>query len=136
MCLSTCREKGFHYTGLQWQIECYCGNEPVNGFKWAWLDKCDASCAGNSDQICGGSNAMSLYTTPEIGLDTLCIYDNPSPRRVLNGLSIVGHTNMTIQNCQNVCEGSSLSRKTDNRIYRWYACLYFRFRLFWSTKWR
>ena len=37
MCLSICRDKGFHYSGLQWQIECYCGNEPVNGFEWSWL---------------------------------------------------------------------------------------------------
>jgi len=37
MCLSTCRDKEFRYSGIQWQIECYCGNEPVKGFEWAWL---------------------------------------------------------------------------------------------------
>ena len=63
MCLSTCREKGFAYSGLQWQIECYCGNEPANRFEWAWLKKCDQKCAGNSNQICGGSGAMSVYST-------------------------------------------------------------------------
>ena len=64
LCLSTCREKGYTYSGLQWQIECYCGNGPRENFKWAWFDKCDDKCAGNSDQICGGSNAMSIYSTP------------------------------------------------------------------------
>ena len=62
MCLSFCREHGFSYSGLQWRIECYCGDVPVNGFKWAWSDKCREACAGNSFQVCGGSNAMSVYT--------------------------------------------------------------------------
>ena len=63
LCLATCREKGFAYSGLQWQIECYCGDEPANGFEWAWMNKCNRKCAGNSNQICGGSNAMSVYST-------------------------------------------------------------------------
>ena len=63
MCLTTCREKGFRYSGLQWKIECYCGNEPANGFEWAWLNKCDQKCAGDSNQICGGSNALSVFST-------------------------------------------------------------------------
>ena len=62
MCIATCREEGFEYAGLQWSIECYCGNEPDQGFEWAWLDKCDNNCAGNSRQICGGSSAMSVYS--------------------------------------------------------------------------
>ena len=52
MCLSTCREQGFSYSGLEWQIECYCGNEPANGFEWAWPNKCDDRCAGNLNQVC------------------------------------------------------------------------------------
>ena len=63
MCLSTCREKKFPYSGLQWHIECYCGIQPTHGFDWAWLNKCDAKCAGDSNQICGGSGAMSVYST-------------------------------------------------------------------------
>ena len=63
MCLKTCRQKKYRYSGLQWQIECYCGNEPTNGFDWAWLNKCDTKCAGDSNQICGGSGAMSVFST-------------------------------------------------------------------------
>ena len=63
MCLSTCRDNGFPYSGLQWQIECYCGDEPANGFQWAWPDKCEDRCAGNPFQICGGSDALSVYTS-------------------------------------------------------------------------
>ena len=63
MCLAVCREKGLRYSGLQWQIECHCGNGPTQGFQWAWFDKCNNKCAGNSNQVCGGSQAMSVYTT-------------------------------------------------------------------------
>jgi len=63
MCLGVCRDKGFRYSGLQWQIECHCGNEPAQGFQWAWFGKCNDKCAGNSNQVCGGSQAMSVYTT-------------------------------------------------------------------------
>ena len=104
MCLSTCGDKGFHYSGLQWQIECYCGNEPVDGFQWAWYDRCHDRCAGNSNQICGGSNTMSVYSTPKNNINGLCIYDFPYPRRVLSGLSIIGKNNMTIENCSEVCK--------------------------------
>ena len=104
MCLSTCGDKGFPYSGLQWQIECYCGNEPVDGFQWAWYARCHDRCAGNSNQICGGSNTMSVYSTPKTNINGLCIYDFPYPRRVLSGLSIIGKNNMTIENCSEVCK--------------------------------
>ena len=62
MCLSACRQQGLKYAGLEWQIECHCGEKPKQGFEWAWSDKCDDKCAGDSNQICGGSLAMSVYT--------------------------------------------------------------------------
>ena len=105
MCLSACRSKGFRYSGLQWSIECYCGEEPVNGFEFAWLGKCSHRCAGNSNQICGGSYAMSVYSTPQFHLDGLCIFDYPSPRGVLGGLSITDKKNTTFYQCKDICKG-------------------------------
>ena len=105
MCLSICRSKGFHYSGLEWQCECHCGNEPHGVFEWAWPDKCDDRCSGDSNQICGGSNAMSVYTTPNIDPNGLCIYDYPENRRVLKGYSVTGDKNMTVEYCQDMCSG-------------------------------
>ena len=105
MCLSICRSRGFRYSGLEWQCECHCGNNPRGGFEWAWPDKCDDRCSGDSNQICGGSNAMSVYTTPNIDPNGLCIYDYPENRRVLKGYSVTGDKNMTVEYCQDMCSG-------------------------------
>ena len=81
MCLAACQENGFRYAGLEWQIECYCGDEPVQGFEWTWIDKCNNRCAGNSNQICEGSLAMSVYTCQDVhrkkqGLDIMKTYQS------------------------------------------------------------
>ena len=36
MFLSICRDGGYPYAGLEWQIECFCGHEPDSGFVWSW----------------------------------------------------------------------------------------------------
>ena len=104
MCLSACREKNFTYAGLQWQIECYCGSEPEQGFEWSWTHKCNERCPGNVNQVCGGTNAMSVYTT-QTNFDGICIYNFPSPRQILGEFSITGHRNMTIEKCSDICQG-------------------------------
>ena len=106
-CLSICRSKGYPYSGLEWSCECHCGHGPENGFEWAWSSKCDDRCAGDSNQVCGGSNAMSLWTTPPKNPSGLCINDYPENQRVLNDFSITGLQNMTIEYCCSICEGKS-----------------------------
>ena len=101
-CLHICRRKGFQFSGLQWQIECYCGNLPTDGFEWAWPEKCDERCAGDSNQMCGGSMAMNLYNTPRNILCGLCVYDDPE-KRVFGGPSIIGQNDMTIEKCNHFC---------------------------------
>ena len=101
-CLHICRRKGFQFSGLQWQIECYCGNLPTDGFEWAWPEKCDERCAGDSNQMCGGSMAMNLYNTPRNILCGLCVYDDPE-KRVFGGPSIIGQNDMTIEKCKHLC---------------------------------
>ena len=85
-------------------FKCYCGNEPETGFEWAWPDKCNEKCGGDSDQICGGSMAMSVYS---VAKDGICIYDFPASRRVLDRFSVTGHVNMTIDLCRGICDSKS-----------------------------
>lgn len=44
--------------------ECYCGNTLANGATLsAFSTECKMPCSGNSNEICGGPNAISLYAT-------------------------------------------------------------------------
>ena len=107
MCLSICRSKGFPFSGLEWSCECHCGYEPVNGFEWSWSSKCEDRCTGDSNQACGGSNALSLWTTPPKHPSGLCINDYPENQRILNEYSVTGLDDMTIEYCASICEGES-----------------------------
>ena len=101
-CLQICRKKRYEFSGLQWQIECYRGNMPSNGFEWAWPGKCNHRCPGDSSQMCGGSMAMNLYKTPGKTLGGLCVYDYPN-NRVFEGRSITGQNDMTTEKCKRFC---------------------------------
>ena len=101
-CLKICKTRGFEFSGLQWQIECYCGNVQSNQFKFAWPERCDDRCAGDSNQICGGSMALSLYNTPDEDPKGLCVFDHPV-RRVLDGKSVTGLKDLTMEKCSDFC---------------------------------
>ena len=80
-CLALCEGKGFYYAAVQWGKECQCGNSLSNG---ASLDKasnnCNMGCSGKPSTLCGGSDALQLYTNPSL---------DPSTRGV-NGFSYGG----------------------------------------------
>ena len=106
-CLSICRSKGYPYSGLEWSCECHCGNAPEEGFEWAWSSKCDDRCSGDSSQICGGSEAMSVWNTPPTDLFGYCVNDYPNNQRVLDEFSITGLKNLTIATCGRICKDYS-----------------------------
>ena len=104
-CLSICRSKGYPYSGLEWQIECHCGFEPEQGFKWLWPDKCANRCLGNPNQNCGGSEAISVWKTPRKQLNGLCVKDNPGSKRVLKAKAFRSLKTLTIKKCHDICKG-------------------------------
>ena len=76
---------------------------PEEGFVWAWSDKCDDRCSGDTNQVCGGSNAMSIWTTPPDYMNGFCVYDTRA--RVLQGQVMMNYEDMTHQMCRDYCEG-------------------------------
>lgn len=62
-CVSYCSEAGYSYAGLEYSTQCYCGdsiaagNDPIQGV----VGGCLFACGGNSTQMCGGSDALSVY---------------------------------------------------------------------------
>ena len=103
--VSLCRTEGFSFAGLEYQIECHCGNQPQHGFGWTWPSKCDQKCSGDENQNCGGSDAMSVWAVPSTKLHGLCIYDFPDPDQVLNDKWEGGIENLTTEYCQTKCSG-------------------------------
>jgi WSC domain len=63
-CINLCSGKNFKYAGLEAGNQCFCSNSynglPTNSNQ----ERCSASCAGDSSQICGGSWALSVYSIP------------------------------------------------------------------------
>ncbi|KAK4580137.1 hypothetical protein LTR86_000340 [Recurvomyces mirabilis] len=62
-CLSTCRAAGYPYAGTEYGNECHCGSSFDNGGGVASDGNagCSFACAGNSSEICGGSQRLSMY---------------------------------------------------------------------------
>ncbi|BGP52305.1 hypothetical protein JCM10450v2_008276 [Rhodotorula kratochvilovae] len=60
-CLNAAREKGYAYVGLEYGGECWAGNKLAAGAKKLDYAKCDMVCEQGKLNVCGGSNALSLY---------------------------------------------------------------------------
>lgn len=57
-CIKICAEKGFRYAGLQYSAHCFCGNSYG---KLGKANNCNMKCAGDYNQVCGGTWANSVY---------------------------------------------------------------------------
>ena len=68
MCRSFCTSRGFSLSGTEYSSQCYCGNSFVNGGAIQSSDStCNMLCAGNSMNVCGGPNRLSVYSaTPAV----------------------------------------------------------------------
>ncbi|KAF4624790.1 hypothetical protein G7Y89_g13381 [Cudoniella acicularis] len=58
-CASICT--GFTYFGLEYSTECYCGNTLTFGSFTTTDGRCTMPCGGNSSELCGGANGLTLY---------------------------------------------------------------------------
>ena len=62
-CIEACKEAGYLLAGVQYTFQCFCGNTPP---PWSVIKpgyECNHVCPGNSNQKCGGTWRMNLYTT-------------------------------------------------------------------------
>lgn len=64
LCTSACENAGYTLAGVEYAGECYCGNEFQNGGVEAGSG-CSMVCNGDSSQICGGPDRLTVYTLGE-----------------------------------------------------------------------
>jgi hypothetical protein len=81
---------GYPYAGVEYLTECWCGDEPEEGFPFTWSYQCNMRCTGDyADwQNCGGYGAMSVWSTLPQDIDGICVGDAPRDNRVLHGGSL------------------------------------------------
>lgn len=73
-CVQTCIGLGYSVAGVEYSTQCFCGDYIFNGGSLASEDSdCDMTCGGNSTEICGGPNRMSIYAN-----GTLTTYAAPT----------------------------------------------------------
>ncbi|WAQ96621.1 XYLT-like protein [Mya arenaria] len=61
-CLEYCTTGGYQYAGLQYKVECWCGNT-YNKYGDLPETSCQTSCPGNQTETCGGYNAQRIFAT-------------------------------------------------------------------------
>jgi len=59
MCATYC--SGYKYFGTEYSDECYCGNQFTTGATLAANSDCSMTCAGNSAELCGAGDRLSVY---------------------------------------------------------------------------
>ena len=106
-CVATCRQRGFPYAGVQYGESCLCGNSYGN---FGAATNCTMPCTGDRAQVCGGSNANSVYATgiaPAKGVPKMssrpvgCFKDGTNPYD-LDGFLQRSNDN-TPQRCATLC---------------------------------
>lgn len=86
--------------------QCFCGN----ALRLGSSNACDMPCAGNSEETCGGSDALSVYNVGGTTLQTTgataqsvgCFLDYYPDSRALTGPSVQNGGN-TNEFCQQLC---------------------------------
>ncbi|KAI6806951.1 WSC-domain-containing protein, partial [Hortaea werneckii] len=69
-CVDYCKGEGFSLAGLEYANQCYCGNDYANQAAAPdpkILGNCWQPCAGNDQEVCGGSAALSVYKSCDGG---------------------------------------------------------------------
>ncbi|KAF2495308.1 WSC-domain-containing protein [Lophium mytilinum] len=116
ICTAACKGNGYRYAGLEYYGQCFCGSSVIGTA--APETDCNLPCNGDSGEICGGQDRLSIYqdpTFPEadniaVSSDYMSLgcYTEASAGRALaysqinEGANLDG-TKMTTQLCLNAC---------------------------------
>ncbi|KAI5845329.1 WSC domain-containing protein [Tricharina praecox] len=111
-CLDYCTMADFGLAGLEYGNECFCGNT-LKGNSTYGQTGCDLPCSGDSSQVCGGANRLTVYSNsafvppsnaPKVGVFALqgCFTEGKT-ERLLSGYSFAS-ANMTVDVCVDTCQ--------------------------------
>lgn len=61
-CAALCAAAGYTISGTEWAQQCLCGNSIINGAVESAEADCNTPCTGNSNEICGAGDSMSIVS--------------------------------------------------------------------------
>ena len=124
-CAGNCTQ--YKYFGVEYSRECYCGNSLSAGSIMATDGRCSMTCSGNSSEVCGGPNGLTLYSQGNFSISatssisTSTVPPTPSPTVIqtigmfyyqacyseVQGRALQGNaaasSDMTVQYCAGNC---------------------------------
>ncbi|KAJ7434682.1 glycosyl hydrolase family 71-domain-containing protein [Mycena latifolia] len=124
-CLTTCKNAGYVYAGVEYGVECWCASAMTAGVSATSEGECGMACSGGTG-ICGGGNKINIYSAAA-GLGTTtttttttnsaptstpswsylgCYLDTANPRTLNNGLSFTSQTGQSVAGCLAACAGA------------------------------
>ncbi|KAF8862211.1 glyoxal oxidase-like protein [Acephala macrosclerotiorum] len=75
-CIKTCIGLGYSVAGMEYGTQCFCDNYLYNGAALTASSNCNMACPGNSAEICGNGNYLSIYHT-----GNLTVYAPPAAQK-------------------------------------------------------
>jgi hypothetical protein len=102
-CQSACADGGFTFAGLEYGTQCFCGTALENDSESISPSNCATPCAQNANEVCGGSNALSLYVIVPIWQSMGCYSDTTLKRTLAQSLNVGGNT---VEKCQAACQNA------------------------------
>jgi hypothetical protein len=60
-CTAACNTAGYSLAGMEYSVECWCGNSVGAGGALATASDCNMPCSGNNLEFCGGPNRLTVY---------------------------------------------------------------------------
>lgn len=62
-CVETCATAGYTIAGMEYSVQCFCGDAIYNGGALAANQgDCDMACSGDSAEVCGAGNRLTIYS--------------------------------------------------------------------------
>lgn len=77
LCLSSCRDDGFPFAGIEFGRECWCGVVLANGTEKVDTAQCNMPCQGDKSQTCGGRSRINIFLAKEFQSLEPCGYEPP-----------------------------------------------------------
>ncbi|CZR69831.1 related to beta-1,3 exoglucanase [Phialocephala subalpina] len=113
VCTAFCKGNGYQYAGLEYYGECFCGAS-VNGPQ---VDEsyCSDPCAGDTSEICGGTDYVSVYQDPTYPVENNSTISDYKPLGCYTDLTATGRTlpwqqdqvnasTITVESCLFACK--------------------------------